>query len=441
MKTKLTTIEMGAVAFMAYSMYFGAGNLIFPLRLGYAVGSEMGPALIGFLVTAVGFPILVVLACARIGGGLDRLTENLPKLLAVPFTFLLYIILGPLVATPRTAVVAYDSSAPLIGGASTLSQAIFLAVFFAITLAMSINPHKLLDIVGKMVTPLLLLVLGVIVIGAILLPQGPVAPPNETFAAAATSDFFARGVDEGYQTMNPLGSLVLAVVILKVVADCGLTDRSVIASSTLKAMLIAAVGLSLTYAGLAYLGATAHVVAPDASRGPDIVVPYAMAMFGRLGVVCLAVVVILACLTTAVGIMSACGFYFAKVFPSLGYKGAVVVCCILGMLVANIGLGPLLVMSRPVLFFIYPIAMGIVFLNLAINWIKNPRLAFSVAVVILAPFALIDGLRIAGVELPSALLNALQSLPFFDLGLYWVIPTIIGFVAGAFLAPRAQHAE
>ncbi|MEH6581181.1 MAG: branched-chain amino acid transport system II carrier protein [Halioglobus sp.] len=432
-------VDIAGISFFIYSIYFGAGNLIFPIRIGYRVGDHLTPAMIGFVVAAVILPAMVVWACTRVDGGVEKVTAPLPRWFAVLIGILMYLIIGPLLGLPRFSGVAYTTLQPLLpddNGGKTLPM-IFSVIFFGATLALSINPARILQIVGKIMAPALVVVLLAIAIGAILFPQGPVALPDESLGATNTMDYFLFGFEEGYQALNALGSLVLGIVIISAVHGLGL-DKKGVAHYTMVGMLGAGIGLTVTYGALAYLGATAHDlvgVPQSAVTGAEIAPPYANALYGIWGTIALAIVILLACFTTAIGIITACGEYFSKLFPSIGYKTWATVFTALSILIANIGLGPLLIAAKPLLLGIYPIAMCIVFLSLLKNTMKNQRFVFVFTLIPVVPLGILEGAITAKIAAVEPIVNAINWLPLFDEGFGWLFPALVFYIIGMLICP------
>ena len=434
-------IDLIAVAFLIYSIYFGAGNLIFPIKVGYRVGIELVPTIFGFILAAVVLPAIVLWSCARVGGGLDKITAALPRWMALTLAISLYIIIGPFVGLPRFSGVAYQTMLPLIGGSrSALGVFLFSLAFFGVTLYFAIKPGKILNVVGRYMAPVLVIVLLFIAFGAVVAPQGNIAAPDPTLSLASSAGFVAYGFEEGYQTLNALGSLVLAVVILNSVRGLGL-EGDAVTSVTMKGMVIAGAGLAVTFIALGHLGATSHALvgqAQNAVTGAEASPPYAMALYGRWGMVALAIVVTLACLTTAIGLISACGTYFSQTIPVASYATWTLIFSVASVLMANIGLGPLLALARPVLLGVYPIAMCIAILCLFQDRMPDKRFVFLVTLIPVVPLGIIEGFRTGGVERFSAVYENLSVLPMYSLGFGWIVPALAFFSAGMYLAGRKK---
>ncbi len=442
---KLQPREVLAVGMMTFALFLGAGNLIFPPTLGQQAGDHLLPAILGFLLTGVGLPLLGVVAAARMGGGLNVLTGDLPRKIAITIGVLLYLAIGPLFATPRTGLVAYEFSLlPVLGeNAGTLSQLLYSLVFFGVSLALSLYPAKLVESVGKLITPLLVIVLGVIAAGTFLLPQG-------SLQAAATEAMqqrpFAEGFIQGYQTMDTLGALAFGIVIINALRSRGVTDAKLMARYTSLAGVIAAVGLAAVYITLGYLGGTSLDVAAGAGNGAQIINLYIAQIFGGWGQWLLGLTITLACLSTSIGLISACAAYFNEVFPQLGYKTYAVIFALISALIANVGLAQLINFTIPALLMLYPISIGLILLCLIRARLNQPRLSFMVTLAPVCLLGVIDGLAYAKIGVAQALQQSLGFLPLADAGLGWIVPGLIALALSQVIArlmptPALQTAD
>lgn len=431
MAQALKTTDILATGLMTFALFLGAGNIIFPPMLGHMAGTELVMAMAGFLLTGVGLPLLGVVACARVGGGLDKLTELFPKKIALAFSVTLFLVIGPLFAAPRTAVVSYELGVlPFIGEASQTPLALFSASFFAVVLYLALFPGKLLDAIGKYITPMLVAVLALISLGVIFFPQGPagVATPD-----MMTGGFF-NGFREGYQTMDTLGALVFGVVIINAIHSRDVTEKKAVSRYVIIAGMIATVGLSLVYLALGYMGATSHSLVADPENGAQIVSLFVAAVFGGWGKILLAITVIIACLTTAVGVMSACGSFFSTAFPAVHYRYWVIICTLISTLIANVGLNDLLAITIPALLIIYPIAIALITVTLARDWLVRPALTMSCVMLPVGFVSVIEGLDAAGLEFIAPAVQWLSVLPFEQQGLAWIVPGVLGGLVSLMLS-------
>ena len=423
MAKALKTSDILATGLMTFALFLGAGNIIFPPMLGHMAGDQLILAILGFLLTGVGLPLLGVIACAKVGGGLDKLTNLFPKKVALVFSVILFAAIGPLFASPRTAVVSYELGLlPFIGEASSASLAGFSVVFFSVVLYLALFPGKLLDAIGKYITPMLVAVLALIALGVVFFPQGPVGIAAPELAEGA----FFSGFREGYQTMDTLGALVFGVVIINAIHSRGVTEKKLVARYALIAGLIASVGLSVVYLVLGYMGSTSHQLVADPENGAQIISLFVEAVFGGWGKVLLAATVIIACLTTAVGLMSACGSFFSKVFPALSYKFWVIVCTLVSTMIANVGLNVLLAITIPALLIIYPIAIALIVVTLLRDRLQSPAKTMTFVLLPVGFISLIEGLNAGGVSFVESAANWLTYLPLQAEGLVWLLPGILG---------------
>lgn len=424
--TSLKSSDILAIGLMTFALFLGAGNMIFPPILGQQAGDQLVPALLGFLLTGVGLPLLGVVAAARLGGGLDRFTQDLPKGIALIIGVVLYLAIGPLFAAPRTGIVAYEMGmAPFVDMDGSTGLMLFSIGFFAVAMMLALNPGKLIDSVGKLITPMLVLILAAIAIGVFVFPQGDINTTSQM------TNPLVRGFKEGYQTMDTLGALVFGIVIISSLQQRGIKDKTLITKYTIQAGLIAAIGLSAVYLTLGYLGATSHAVAPEAANGAEILTAYISASFGSFGLIVLAASIVLACLTTAVGLMTACGEYFSKVLPFASYRTWVVISTLASTLIANVGLNELLALTIPALLAIYPVAITLIALCLLRDKLANPSRVFIHTLIPVVIIGLTDGLTAGNVEAIAPLAELFKQLPLADHDLGWILPGVMGFISGA----------
>ncbi|MTI14056.1 branched-chain amino acid transport system II carrier protein [Sansalvadorimonas verongulae] len=425
MSSTIKSTDILAIGLMTFALFLGAGNMIFPPYLGQVAGADLVVATLGFLITGVGMPLLGVVAAARLGGGLSNFTRDLPSWVAVVIGLVLYLAIGPLFAAPRAAIVAWEMSFADHFESQPHGQMVYSAVFFSFTLWLSLFPGRLIDSIGKVITPLLLLVLLAIAVGVIFFPLGPAGNVVPTFADSA----FAWGFQQGYQTMDTLASLAFGIVIITALRERGVTDKDELTRHTITAGVMAAVGLCAVYITLSYLGATSHTIVPDAENGADILTSYIFQLYGEWGTVLLGISITLACLTTTVGLMTACGEYFSEAVPILGYRGFVILCTLVSALIANVGLNELLDLTIPALLIVYPVAICLIFLALVRGYLKNPPRTYLMTLFPVFVVGLIDGLAVSGVEWAKGIADtSLAVLPLHDESLGWLVPGMVGLM-------------
>ncbi|MCT9809494.1 branched-chain amino acid transport system II carrier protein [Acidovorax sp. Be4] len=423
----LQTRDLIALGFMTFALFLGAGNIIFPPMVGLAAGEHLWSAALGFLLTGVGLPLLTVVALARVGGGIDAITAPMGRIAGLLLGVAVYLTIGPLFATPRTATVSFEMGvAPFTGHGSGALLA-YSAVYFGLVMLLALYPGKLIDTIGKLITPVLILALVVLGGAAFVLPAGSLLAS----AAPSSPAALAAGFVQGYQTMDALGALVFGIVIVTAIKDTGITDARLQTRYAVIAGVIAAIGLGLVYVSLMYLGAHSGSMVPDATTGVQVLTTYVQHTFGAPGSLLLAGVILLACLTTGVGLVSACSVYFSRIVPGISYRTMVVILSLVSMLISNQGLEQLIVVAVPVLEAIYPMAIALVAMSLlSSQWKSAPRVFMPVMLV-----ALVFGLLNAAHSIhPTGWTSAwLLQLPGAAMGLGWLLPVAATLLACALL--------
>ncbi|OLU31518.1 branched-chain amino acid transport system II carrier protein [Pseudomonas sp. PA15(2017)] len=416
--TSLKSQDVLALGFMTFALFVGAGNIIFPPIVGLQAGSHVWLAALGFLITAVGLPVITLVALAKVGGAMDALSTPIGRTAGVLLGVVCYLAVGPLFATPRTATVSFEVGLAPLTGESPLALLIYSLVYFAIVLGVSLYPGRLLDTVGRVLGPMKILALLILGGTAFVLTPDGVGSATAAYQAAP----FSQGFINGYLTMDTLGALVFGIVIVNAIRSRGVESPQLITRYAIIAGLIAGVGLALVYISLFRLGAGSHAIAEGATNGAAVLHAYVQHTFGSLGSGFLAVLISLACLVTAVGLTCACAEYFSRLVP-LSYRSLVIILAAFSLLVSNLGLTKLIQISVPVLTAIYPPC--IVLIALSFCWALWNAAARVVGPVMLVAtlFGIVDGLKAAGLDgwLPAWL----TSLPLAEQGLAWLLPSAL----------------
>ncbi|KIT44063.1 branched-chain amino acid transporter [Vibrio parahaemolyticus 49] len=429
MKQTLKLTDIVAVGFMLFAFFLGAGNIIFPPLAGQLAGENLLPAMFGFLLTAVGLPLITIVAIAVAGGSWDHLTQDLPKKAAVLMAALIFIIIGPAFAAPRTGLVAYEMAVkPFFVEASQAHLTAFSVIFFAVAMLFSWFQGRLIDLIGKVLTPALFVGLIILAVAVFLDPQGDMIGAHGEYLTQPLT----KGFLEGYNTMDTFASLMFGMLMVDALRGKGITERSATTKYLIFAGCIAAAGLAFVYISLFYLGATSAVVAAGADNGGLILSQYVQALFGPYGQIVLSVIVLLACLTTAIGLISACSDFFSSK-TSLSYKQWVLINGAVCALVANVGLAQLISLSVPVLFALYPVAIALVALTFVRSKLPNPRFAYRAVLLVSLLFALVDAAKVAGLDV-----SAFNVLPLFEVGMGWVLPTLAAIICMFFISKSVQ---
>ena len=440
MKRSLNRKETVFVASMLFGMFFGAGNLIFPVSMGQLSGSNMWQAAAGFLITGVGLPLLGVAALGiSREDGLMGLSSRVGRRYGKFFTCILYLTIGPFFAIPRCATVAYTVGVERIipDSMQTAVLAVFSLLFFAAVLFFSLRPGEILTWIGKVLNPLFLLFLGLLVIRALLSPMGSIsgAAPEGAYAAGA----FYQGFLEGYNTMDALAGLAFGIIVVNVIRDLGVENPGDAAKNTVRSGILSSVLMAVIYVLVTVVGVQSRGVFPPSSNGGEALALIAGHYFGPAGAVILAAAVTLACLKTAVGLITSCGETFQKIFPKgPSYRIWAVLFSTLSFLIANLGLDAIVSWSKPVLLFLYPLAITLILLTLFGRLFGNDGRVYRWVTGFTAAAAAVDFIN----ALPGQVLSALRLektaeavrdfLPFAENGFGWICPALLGLVIGIF---------
>ncbi|MEF1301366.1 branched-chain amino acid transport system II carrier protein, partial [Vibrio owensii] len=401
-----------------YSLTLGIQKVV-DAYTGQLAGDHLMPAMFGFLLTAVGLPLITIVAIAVAGGSWDHLTQDLPKKAAVLMAALIFIIIGPAFAAPRTGLVAYEMAVkPFFLDASQAHLTSFSILFFAVAMTFAWFQGRLIDLIGKVLTPVLFLGLIVLAIAVFVDPQGEMMGAHGEYLTQPLT----KGFLEGYNTMDTFASLMFGMLMVDALRSKGITERAATTKYLICAGCIAAAGLAFVYISLFYLGATSATIAAGADNGGAVLSQYVQALFGPYGQIVLSIIVLLACLTTAIGLISACSDFFSSK-TKLTYKQWVIINGAACALIANVGLSQLISLSVPVLFALYPVAVALVALTFVRSKLPNPRVAYRSVLLVSLLFALIDAAKVAGLDV-----SAFNMLPLFEVGMGWVLPTFAAIV-------------
>lgn len=442
MKRKLSFNQTLLVGSLLFGLYFGAGNLIFPIELGQNSGTNLYKVVLGFIISGVGLPILGVVASAiSKNDSLFEMGKTVSDKFAYFFTTALYLTIGPFFAIPRTSTVAFE-----VGIAPNISEDkiklflfIFSLIFFLAVLAFALKPGKVMDNIGKILTPTFLILLSVLVIFAIIKPMGDLAKNQPTEIYQKNPLF--TGILDGYNTMDALASLAFAIIIISSIRKLGVKDSNQIAKETLKSGVICLIAMSAVYISLSFMSSSSVNIMKLGNNGGRILSNISFYYLGNFGKILLAAIVIVACLKTAIGLIIACSEIFIQMYPNtLSYKAYAVIFTLISFLIANLGLQKIISLSIPVLMYLYPLAIVLIFLSLAYPIIGKNKRIFSLTILFTAIFSIFDLLKalpknISSTDSISRIVDfAKNYLPAFELGFGWLIPAIFGIILGLLIS-------
>ncbi|MGF1727005.1 branched-chain amino acid transport system II carrier protein [Photobacterium nomapromontoriensis] len=419
-----------AIGLMTFAMFLGAGNIIFPPLLGLEAGTHYLPAMLGFLLTAVGLPALTLIVLGRLSDS-GQLTQALPKPLAVTFWVLLFTAIGPAFGMPRAVTVAYEMGIkPFFSGDHLMLFSIF---FVGATLLLAFQQGKLVDYIGKIMTPLLVFMLAALGLAAIITPLGLLEAPIGDYQHQATTS----GLIQGYMTMDAIAAVGFGWVIIKAIRDTGCSSSRDVFTATVKVTIIYAVLMSACYLAMAYVGATSASIAEGATNGGEILTRYVAAVFGPLGQYLLGAIIIMACLTTTVGLTNACAEYYQQTFRAPFAFTAAIVTTMTGV-IANFGLDHILAISLPAILVLCPIAIALVLSALFLPTTKRYFPVYLVIMAIALAFGSLDALNILDL-LPGTLSAPLaKHVPLFAAHASWLLPVFATIAVSKWLSRQTE---
>lgn len=415
MKSKI--MSTFTVGFAVFAMLFGAGNLIFPPYLGMHAGKNWIWGFVGFALMDVVFAMVAMIIISRKKDGADGIVGVLGNRLSKVLMLALYICIGPLVAIPRTAATTYELSIqPLL---PQMNSVIFSIIFFGVVTLLCVRPSKIIDIIGSVLAPILLITLGVLIVKGIVDPLGTVVTGDSLYSS------FHTGITTGYQTMDTMAALAFSILIISQVKSYHLNTKREERKMVFGACVIAGTALILIYGGLAYLGATVSgTYAGDLSRA-QIMLQLAEDVLGSSGLILLAVIVAAACLTTAIGLVSSCASYLTELsHGKVSYKVFAIGICVFSAVLCNVGLDNIIALASPILDLIYPVLLVLIFLSM----VKESQISLAGRYGALAGTGFFVALQLF--ENLTGLTNITSSLPLASLGFAWILPALIGVFAG-----------
>ena len=411
-----------------FAMFFGAGNLIFPPAIGVAGADHWMLSFLGFFITGICLPVLGVLAVSKAGGSINNLANKVGVKFSTILGTVIVLAIGPLLAIPRTGATVYEIG---IKPMFSVHPLIVSIVYFSITLFFVIQPSGIVDKIGKVLTPILLLVIGLIIYSGVANPLG--AP-----IATALPNPFSEGFLQGYQTMDTLGAILMGGIILTGIIEKGYVHRKEQLKMTTIAGLIAGALLAIIYGGLLYLGATiSGSVAADTSKSA-LIVEITNRLLGRNGQLVMCIAVSAACMTTSIGLTAIVGDYFEKLSKGkLSYKLIVTVTCVFSAIMAAVGVETIVLVAVPFLVLAYPIVIILIVFNLFDKFIPHSY-AYKGGVAGAFAIGLLDALKTIDISFVNQIVQGLEplyflvgKLPLADMGFAWIIPSLVLSLVGA----------
>ena len=405
--------------FALFAMFFGAGNLIFPPYLGIISGPSWFVGFAGFTIADAGLALLAIIAIALCEGDIMKLFEKIGKGPAILLSFADIMCVGPLLVIPRTGATTYEMGITPIFGQNTPILLITI-IFFVLTFILTVRPSKVIDIVGQVLTPFLIIALLVIIVKGVISPLGqPVSEPM-------IANIFQRGITDGYQTMDCFVPLAVGAVLILTLREKGYTESKDQVSLLIKAGVVACIGLGVIYGGLTYLGATVSSMYGVDAQKSQVIVNITHLLLGNSGKTVLALAVSLACLTTSIGLTSASAEYLSGLTKNkVSYAAFVAIICVF-----STGVAGLVMIANPILAIVYPPTIVLIVLTIARSKVKSDKVYSFAAYVTF----IVSVLTLVSTKVPA--LDFINKLPLANLGFNWIIPAIIAGIIGALVGKK-----
>ena len=435
-----------AIGLMLFALFFGAGNLIFPASMGQASGDNYIWAFIGFCITGVGLPLMAVMAMGYSGSkDLQEAAGRAHPLYGLFYTVVVYLSIGPCFAIPRTGTVAYEIGVrPFLDAAQAETGLwVFLVLFFGISYWLAATPQKLVDRVGKLLTPALVVTLLALIVKSIVSPLGEPQAAQAAYQGLLTAS--VQGVLDGYNTLDAIAAFVFATLVTNFVREGGAKTTGEIAAQVYKSGMIASGLLAVIYFFITKIGAESVQAIGLQDTGAPVLANSAQILFGTFGAVLLSLIVLLACLTTSIGLITCCAAYFMRLVGRLTYKQYCALFTVVSFLIGMFGLKTIIVSTIPVLMFVYPLCVVLIVLLFTDKLFDGRQCVYAFTTAFTFVMATVSGLETAGVNL-GVIGEAIRNyVPLASSGLAWIPFAAVGYVLGfvwkaAFPAARVKVA-
>lgn len=430
------------IGFTLFAMFFGAGNLIFPTQLGLESGHFFWPAILAFALTGIGLPLLGVVVGALDKHGYIGSFNKISPRFSLIFLIIIYLTIGPLFAIPRTASTSFEMTVtPIAHNSGNLALFIFTIIYFLIVLYLCLNPNKMIDRIGSLLTPLLLITIVAMIIKGFVDFSGHSSNYGMTNAYHSNLSGFSQGFTQGYLTMDAIASIAFSMIVVNAIKTTGIQHADKIFKQTIIAGLIAAIALVFIYISLGYIGNHINIPsdtlkelkAKDQNIGTYLLTTMATKGFGTFGKYLLGIIVSLACLTTACGLIVSVSEYFHRILPKIPYKVFVIFFILVSFILANQGLNSVIKMSVPVLSVIYPVAITVILLILIARFIPTKRIAQQIPLIIVAIESILSLITTQG----WIRISFIDDLPLKEYSLEWfpiaVVATLVGYMISYFV--------
>ena len=428
--------ELLMIGLMVLSVFFGAGNLIFPPIIGKQAGTSVFTTMFFFSITAIIFPILGVVAVAK-SDGLRNLAKRVDPIFSIIFTIAAYLAIGPALAMPRAGTLPFEIAiSPYIPAnvPKGLILFIYTTVFFGVVYWLSLSPNKLLERISKITSPIFLVLILMLFVGTFLKPMGGYMPPEPLYA----KNMGLQGFLDGYLTLDALAGLNYGLVVVYVIKQKNILEESKITKIVVLTGIFAGILLFVVYMMLAHVGASSISKFPNTSNGAEILADVMKYLYGNFGAVLLACMFTVACLNIGVGLTTSLSQYFHSMVKRVPYKVWATIWVLWSYMLANLGLNKIMEYSVPVLLAIYPASLVLIVLALLDKYIKGSSTVYRFAIYPTVVISIIHTLDKINIEIPLAS-SLVKKLPLQSADLGWLSVAGICFVIGFIISKVTEN--
>ncbi|MCI2256493.1 branched-chain amino acid transport system II carrier protein [Domibacillus sp. PGB-M46] len=439
MDKKVPFSQVVSIGLMLFAMFLGAGNVIFAPMLGQQAGTNTWIAMGGFLITGVGLVLLAIMALTRGGGTVEKLAGRVHPRFATIFSILLFLTLGPIYVIPRTTSVVYEIGLnPLIQSEANerLYLLVFSVLFILLTILLSWDTTKLVDNLGKIITPIFSILLAVLIIKSFITPMGKIGAPREEYIDGV----FLKGFTQGYYTMDVLAAFIFGGIFIKSISSLGIKSEKEVSRLFIKAGIITIIGLVALQISMAWIGASSVDAIGLRENGGEVLAESAIALFGKYGIYIIGTIIFLTGITTNVACLAAVSEYFERIMPSFSYKKWIIAFSIIGTVITNFGLNTVLTLASPILLLLYPLAIALIALIFTNNLFKGYQSVYVSTVAGVGLIALLDALKEAHI-LTNEINRAFGFIPLFEHGVGWIVTGLLGFLIGLIIAKTKNESK
>ncbi|MFD6441894.1 branched-chain amino acid transport system II carrier protein [Peribacillus sp. NPDC060186] len=439
MDKKVPFSQVLSIGLMLFAMFLGAGNVIFAPMLGQQAGTNTWIAMGGFLITGVGLVLLAIVALTRGGGTVEKLAGRVHPRFATIFSILLFLTLGPIYVIPRTTSVVYEIGLnPLIQSVANerLYLLVFSVFFILLTILLSWDTTKLVDNLGKIITPIFSILLAILIIKSFITPMGKIGAPGEEYLDGV----FLKGFTQGYYTMDVLAAFIFGGIFIKSISSLGIKSEKEVSKLFIKSGIITIIGLIALQVSMAWMGASSVDAIGLKENGGEVLAESAIALFGKYGIYIIGTIIFLTGITTNVACLSAVSEYFERIVPSVSYKKWIVAFSIIGTIITNFGLNTVLTLASPILLLLYPLAIALIALIFTNNLFKGYQSVYVSTVAGVGMVALLDALKGAHI-LTNEINRTFGFIPLFEHGVGWITTGLVGFLIGIIVAKTKKESK